>query len=166
MDYMHYDKMVQAALRSVVRDALKRTAKQGLVGEHHFYIAFRTDHPDVRISDMLKSRYPAEMTIVLQHQYWGLEVHDEYFEVGLSFNKMPERLHIPFTAVRQFVDPSVKFGLEFEVEIADRPTPAGEPVPLMPKAQAEEPHETKKPAEGPGGQSTGAVVSLDQFRKK
>jgi len=165
-DYMHYDKMVQTALRSVVRDALKRAAKQGLVGEHHFYIAFRTDHPDVEISDMLKSRYPNEMTIVLQHQYWGLEVHEEYFEVGLSFNKMPERLHIPFSAVRQFVDPSVKFGLEFEVEIPGQPAGAA-PVPLPVKAHsAETAQDTKTPADHPDGSSTGAVVSLDSFRKK
>jgi uncharacterized protein len=162
-DYMHYDKMVQSALRGVMRDALKRTATQGLVGEHHFYIAFRTDHPDVDISDMLKSRYPSEMTIILQNQYWGLEVHEDYFEVGLSFNKMPERLHIPFAAVRQFVDPSVKFGLEFEVELPDQPAET-EPVTLMPKPAETE---ARRPGEEPGGApATAAVVSLDSFRKK
>jgi hypothetical protein len=156
MDYMHYDKMVQSALRGVVREALKRAAKQGLVGDHHFYIAFRTDHPDVGISDTLKSRYPTEMTIVLQHQYWGLEVHEDYFDVGLSFNKMPEHLHIPFSALRQFVDPSVKFGLEFEVELSERMNPT----PALPAA------EKKLPDEGSDKPSTGAVVSLDSFRKK
>lgn len=155
-DYMHYDRMVQTALRSVVRDALTRAAKQGLPGEHHFYIAFRTDHPGVGISDMLKSRYPNEMTIVLQHQYWGLDVQEDYFDVGLSFNKMPERLHIPFSAIRQFVDPSVKFGLEFEVEAVRGMAPMDE----QPRA------EDRKPAENPEGASTGAIVSLDAFRKK
>lgn len=161
-DQMHYDQMVQTAYRGVMRDALRRASKQGLPGDHHFYIAFRTDHPGVDISDTLRNRYPNEMTIVLQHQYWGLEVYEDYFEVGLSFNKVPERLSIPYLAVSQFVDPSVKFGLEFEV---DTPSPSAslEPVPLRPAPQ----DRTLSPTDTPPGETPGAaVVSLDAFRKK
>jgi hypothetical protein len=156
-DFMHYDQMVQAAYRGIVRDALARAAKEGLRGAHHFYLVFRTHYPGVEISDALRSRYPLEMTIVLQHEYWNLTVQDDYFEVGLSFNKIAETLHIPFTAIRQFFDPSVKFGLEFQLD-----GPGGEtekaPTPSPPKAP-----ESAQPASPP---ETGAVVSLDAFRKK
>ena len=106
--------MVENALRGVVRQALRLAADQGLPGNHHFYITFRTDHPETALADHLVERYPGEMTIVLQHQFWGLQVHDEIFEVTLSFNDKPERLRIPFEAVVAFADPSVRFGLQFE----------------------------------------------------
>ena len=106
--------MVENALRDVVRQALRLAADQGLPGNHHFYITFRTDHPGSTLADHLVERYPGEMTIVLQHQFWGLQVYDELFEVTLSFNDKPERLRIPFDAVVAFADPSVRFGLQFE----------------------------------------------------
>jgi hypothetical protein len=130
-DSLHYDKMVETALRGVVRQALASVVDQGLPGNHHFYLTFRTNHPDVEIADRLHAQYPQEMTIVLQHQFWGLEVNDEYFVVNLSFSNVPERLKVPYSALVSFVDPSVKFGLQFQVQdggsatvAADKPLPA------------------------------------------
>ncbi|MGF1608196.1 MAG: SspB family protein [Kiloniellales bacterium] len=113
-DALRYDRMVETALRGVVREALAQVAERGLPGNHHFYITFRTDHPGVTLADALRERFPAEMTIVLQHQFWGLKVEHEAFEVTLSFSDKPERLVIPFAAVTSFADPSVRFGLQFE----------------------------------------------------
>ena len=154
---MQYDVMVQDALREVVRKSLRRAADTGLPGEHHFYIAFRTDYPGVEISDALKSRYPQEMTIVLQHQFTGLEIHEDYFEVGLSFNRVGEHLHIPFAAMKGFYDPSVQFGLEFAVAMPEGVTP-------LPTAPAEPARTEKVGAEAPAAPAD--VVSLDAFRKK
>ena len=114
--YIDYDFKVQNALRDVVRSVLTDTEKEGLAGEHHFYIAFKTQAEGVMIPDHLVSRFPDEMTIVLQHKYWGLKVFDDYFEIGLSFNQTPEHLTIPFAAVSGFVDPSVQFALQFHEE--------------------------------------------------
>lgn len=111
-----YDRMVERALRGVVREALREAAANGLPGNHHFYISFRTDHADVSIAPYLHERYPDEMTIVLQHQFWGLEVDEDGFEVTLSFNDKPERLVIPLQSITAFADPSVRFGLQFEGE--------------------------------------------------
>ena len=97
---MNYEALAQTALRGVVRLALERVAKQGLPGDHHFYITFESKHPGVKMSDWLKERYPDEMTIVLQHQYSGLHVGPEHFEITLSFQKIPEQLYIPFEAVK------------------------------------------------------------------
>jgi len=172
-DLMRYDKMVEDALRGVIREALARTAKSGLKGNHHFYITFRTQHPGVVLPDYLLARYPEEMTIVLEHQFWGLEVDDEKFEVTLSFSNKTERLTVPLAAVSAFADPSVKFGLQFQQETVPaeaRPeiaplkradagpsqAPAAAPQPA-PAADAE-----KKPPPAGGAQ----VVALDQFRKK
>lgn len=113
-DTLQYDKMVESALRGVVRQALIYISKNGLPGNHHFYLTFRTDHPGVDISDALRGQYPNDMTVVLQHQYWGLEVNDDHFVVNLSFSNMPERLQVPYAALMSFVDPSVKFGLQFQ----------------------------------------------------
>jgi len=115
-DSLHYDKMVETALRGVVRQALASVVDQGLPGNHHFYLTFRTTHPGVDIADRLHAQYPQEMTIVLQHQFWGLEVTDDYFVVNLSFSNVPERLKVPYAALVSFVDPSVKFGLQFQVQ--------------------------------------------------
>lgn len=129
-DSLQYDKMVENALRGVVRQALASVVDQCLPGNHHFYLTFRTNHPDVEIADRLHAQYPQEMTIVLQHQFWGLEVNDEYFVVNLSFSNVPERLKVPYAALVSFVDPSVKFGLQFQVQdggatvAADKPLPA------------------------------------------
>jgi hypothetical protein len=114
-DMIRYDLLAQEALRGVVRKVLTDITKHGLPGEHHFYIAFDTNYPGVRLSQRLREQYPNEMTIVLQHQFWDLSVSDYAFEVGLSFGNVPERLVIPFDAIKGFFDPSVQFGLQFEV---------------------------------------------------
>jgi uncharacterized protein len=110
-----YEALVRGAMRGVVRTVLARVAKSSsLPGEHHFYIAFRTAAPGVSISKRLKEKYPDEMTIVLQHRFWGLIVKDDYFEVNLTFDSIPERLVVPFDAIKVFFDPSVPYGLQFE----------------------------------------------------
>jgi hypothetical protein len=133
-DSLHYDKMVENALRGVVRQALASVIDQGLPGNHHFYLTFRTSHPGVEIADRLRAQYPQEMTIVLQHQFWGLEVTDEHFVVNLSFSNIPERLEIPYAALVSFVDPSVKFGLQFQVQ--DSGTAAEKSAPATPAKEA------------------------------
>jgi hypothetical protein len=109
-----YEALQQEAMRGVVRSVLKATERNGLPGEHHFYISFDTRAPGVVISRRLKEKYQQEMTIVLQHRFWGLVVTDERFEVNLTFDGIPERLVVPFQAIRVFVDPSVRYGLQFE----------------------------------------------------
>lgn len=111
---LDYDNMVQDALRGVVRSVLQKVIKIGLPGDHHFYIAFRTDHPGVRVPDHLRARYPEEITIVMQHQYWDLKVLEDHFELSLSFNQKPEHLVVPFEALSGFMDPSVQFGLQLQ----------------------------------------------------
>jgi hypothetical protein len=113
-DHFRYDLLAQQALRGVVQRVLADAAKNGLPGEHHFYISFDTRAPGVRISQRLREKYPEEMTIVLQHQFWDLIVTDDAFEVGLSFGGVPERLGVPLEAIRGFFDPSVQFALQFE----------------------------------------------------
>lgn len=119
VDHIRYDLLAQEALRSVVRRVLSDVAKDGLPGDHHFYISFDTRAPGVRLSQRMREKYPEEMTIVLQHQFWDLNVNDTFFEVGLSFGGVPEKLLIPFSALKGFFDPSVKFGLQFELAAAD-----------------------------------------------
>jgi uncharacterized protein len=150
-DLFQYEKMVERALRGVVREALKRAAREGLKSAHHFYIAFATELPGVVIPDHLRARYPGEMTIVLQHQFWDLEVGDDGFSVTLSFQKQLERLVVPFAAIKSFADPSVNFALEFVLPEGRRETPA--PAPLEAPTQ---------PAEKPSAE----VVTLDSFRKR
>jgi hypothetical protein len=154
LDLFQYDKMVERAMRTVVREALTRVATNGLPGQHHFYISFRTNFPGVRISDALHARFPEDMTIVLQHQFWGLAVHRESFEVTLSFSGVQEKLEIPFAAITGFVDPSVKFGLQF------KPDPeAAERAGVLPAPAA-------KPAAAPAPEGQAEIVALDAFRKK
>ena len=118
VDHIRYDILAQEALRGVVHRVLVDAAKNGLPGEHHFYISFDTRAEGVRLSPRMLAQYPEEMTVVLQHQFWDLVVTDEGFEVGVSFGGIPERLAVPFAAVKGFFDPSVQFGLQFE-EIGD-----------------------------------------------
>jgi hypothetical protein len=126
-DYIRYDILTQNALRGVVRTVLSDAATKGLPGEHHFYVSFDTRAPGVKLSPRLLAQYPAEMTIVLQHQFWDLTVTEDGFEVGLSFNGIPERLIVPLTALKGFFDPSVQFGLEFAVQSdLDGEEPEGE----------------------------------------
>lgn len=113
-DHVRYDLLVQEALRGVLRTVLTDAAKNGLPGEHHFFITFDTCAEGVRLSQRMRAQYPKEMTVVLQHQFWDLTVTEESFEVGLSFGGVPERLVIPFASVKGFFDPSVEFGLQFE----------------------------------------------------
>ncbi len=166
-DLIRYDLLVQDALKGVVRHVLTDAAANGLPGDHHFYISFRTDHPGVRISQRLRDKHPEEMTIVLQHQFWDLGITEHSFEVGLSFSGIPERLLVPFEALTGFWDPAVDFGLKFElstVESADNDVeedteePADEPA-----APAQIPAADAGEAAGEDG---ARVVSLDAFRKK
>jgi hypothetical protein len=114
VDHIRYDLLAQEALRGVVRTVLSDAAKNGLPGDHHFFVTFDTCAEGVRLSQRMRAQYPKEMTIILQHQFWDLAVGEDSFEVGLSFGGVPERLSIPFAAVRGFFDPSVEFGLQFE----------------------------------------------------
>jgi uncharacterized protein len=152
-DLLRYDKMVESALRGVVREALARTAASGLPGAHHFYITFRTRFSGLAIPDYLSQQYPDEMTVVLEHQFWDLEVSEQCFSVTLSFQNRPERLTIPFDAITAFADPAVKFGLQFQpmpCENVDIPAPT-------PATAAKAAEKADKAAD---------VVALDAFRKK
>jgi hypothetical protein len=185
VDHIRYDILTQDALRGVVRTVLSDSAKNGLPGDHHFYISFHTRADGVRLSPRMLAQYPQEMTIVLQHQFWDLVVNEDGFEVGLSFGGIPERLTIPFAAVKGFFDPSVQFGLQFEEigEAAEAPEiePAGAggkaaPPPAehkhAPAALAvPTPANPEVPTTAPGGDPDkpaggGEVVRLDRFRKK
>jgi uncharacterized protein len=163
---IHYDEMWAEALRGIVRKAL-RASENGLPGGHHFYITFRTRHPTVDMSPALRARFPDEMTIVLQHQYWGLEVTEDWFEVTLSFNQIAERLHIPFPAVSAFADPFAKFGIQIPTDASIELSEEDVFGPLEEEdSPAAEPAEEKPaPAAKPEGE-TGRVVTLDAFRKK
>lgn len=114
-DIIRYDVLAQEAMRGVVKKVLTEVLRAGLPGEHHFYITFNTQAPGVRISSRLHERYPEEMTIVVQHQFWDLEVSNQSFEIGLAFAGVPEKLLVPFSAIKSFVDPSVQFGLQFDL---------------------------------------------------
>lgn len=149
-----YDKMVERALRGVVRQALDEVAKDGLSDDHHFYITFLTEHVGVTLPQYLRERYPGEMTIVLQHQFYDLEVTEEKFTVMLSFNNVPERLTIPLAAITIFADPSVNFALQFQ--------------PLTEDGDDEIHFEAEELDVGDDDKQKkkGEVVSLDSFRKK
>ena len=151
---LQYDVFVEDALRSVVQRSIAYAAENGLPGEHHFYITFRTDHPAVELSDELRERYASEMTIVLQHQFWDLQTDDEGFRVTLSFGSVPHEIAIPYEAVIAFADPSVRFGLQFDVV-------EGEEGPL-----AEEDEEAEDEAAPPSADMGANVITLDTFRKK
>ena len=153
---LQYDKMVEGALRMVVRQALSFAAENGLPGQHHFYIGFDTGAPGVDIPDTLRADYPQEMTIALQYQFWDLAVTDDHFEVTLSFNKVPSRLVIPFAAVTSFVDPSVPFGLKFQTE-GEGGTATFEDTEAANAPSADENAE---------GRASGDVITLDAFRRK
>ncbi len=177
-DDLRYDRMVEDALRGVVSAALTHVVERGLTGDHHFYITFRTDHPDVVMPDQLRARYPSEMTIVLQHQYWGLEVGPDAFGITLSFSNVPERLTIPFAAVAAFADPSVRFGLQFDVGEGARSLRQDEPVVFGEAAPSEVEAANVKPLKEYGesvdlsdaagarpGDDQDKVIMLDAFRK-
>ena len=163
-----YDSWAEEALRQVVVRALSFAAKNGLPGEHHFYVSFRTDHPDVSMPPRLKAQYPREMTVVLQHQFWELKTDEtpgsEHFQVGLSFGGVPSTLRVPYAAVTAFADPHVQFGLRFQAEepqAANEPEAAALPAPAPQPAGSAAGGEDK-PDEAPAPQ----VVSLDAFRRR
>jgi uncharacterized protein len=170
-DHIRYDVLARDALRGVLRRVLTDAAEHGLPGEHHFFITFVSTADGVKLSPRLLAQYPEEMTIILQHQFWDLVVTEDRFEVGLSFGGIPERLVVPFAAIKSFLDPSVQFGLQFEPSDADAaadapgaklpavPAPSALPVAASSPA-AEEKDEPTKPSEG------AEVVRLDRFRKK
>jgi hypothetical protein len=143
-DLFRYDLLVQEALRSVVRKVMGDAARDGLPGDHHFFITFRTDAPGVRISPRTRERFPEEITIILQHQFWDLSVTDFGFEVGLSFSNVPEKLSVPWEALSGFFDPSVEFGLKFELQDLEpeegandsEPAPRPTAVPSVPAPKA------------------------------
>jgi hypothetical protein len=173
-DRFHYDALVDDALRSVVRRVLVQVAEKGLPGSHHFYISFRSTDPGVEIPDYLLAKYPEEMTIVLQHQYWDLILYDDAFEVTVSFNKQQERIKVPFMALSAFVDPSVRFGLQFDrkdkagnlIEKSDALPAAPTPLPAPePKAKSDGAPEVSD-AEAKPEDAASKIVKLDSFRKK
>jgi len=165
-DFIGYQALTDSALRGVVRDALRRIEKSGLIGAHHFYLTFKTHFEGVDIPEFLKEQYPDEMTIILQHQYWALKIKEDYFEVTLTFKKLPAPLHIPFAALTAFFDPGVQFGLQFRGE-NDTKTSGPMMVPMGQPENSEEPA-TEQPADAAQDKPApaGEVVSLDSFRKK
>jgi uncharacterized protein len=192
--HIDYEALAQVAMRSMVRMVLARVAKTGLPGEHHFYIAFDTQAPGVSLSKRLREKYPKEMTVVLQHRFWDLGVSDDRFEVKLTFDGIPERLSIPFAAIKVFFDPSVPYGLQFEDsdlagEALGAPEPGGQEAAsakLEKKPRAARKPRSEKVPEPPGPERATAgrpqivaskpesgdasnenkVVSIDAFRKK
>jgi hypothetical protein len=169
-DHIRYDVLARDALRGVLRRVLSDAAAHGLPGEHHFFITYLSSAEGVKLSPRLLAQYPEEMTIILQHQFWDLVVTEDRFEVGLSFGGIPERLVVPFSAIKSFFDPSVQFGLQFEPSegAAEAPAsnlPAGAlPASMTAGAAAEATDDSPEPQDMP---SEGAeVVLLDRFRKK
>ncbi|HVV43251.1 MAG TPA: ClpXP protease specificity-enhancing factor SspB [Nitrobacter sp.] len=168
-DHIRYDVLARDALRGVLRRVLADAAEHGLPGDHHFFITFLSTAEGVKISPRLLAQYPEEMTIILQHQFWDLAVTEDRFEVGLSFGGIPERLVVPFSAIKSFFDPSVQFGLQFEAgdatsetaapKLPAAPSATAAPAPVPPAA-SETLDEPAKPNEG------AEVVRLDRFRKK
>ena len=155
-DLLHYPTLIDSAMRGVVRDVLKRVQASGLPGEHHFYISFSTVYPGVKISEALKSRYPKEITIVLQHQFWDFKVEEHQFQATLSFGGVPEKLVVPYAALTAFADPSTKFGLQFQqadtAEIGDLDTMDL----ALDSVLLSEPED----------EGSAEIISLDSFRKK
>lgn len=167
-DHIRYDVLARDALRGVLRRVLIDAAEHGLPGEHHFFITFVSTAEGVKLSPRLLAQYPEEMTVILQHQFWDLLVTEDRFEVGLSFNGVPERLVVPFSAIKSFFDPSVQFGLQFETDgaadVAEAPSPAASAATALaaPPAPPAAPSEDEPAKTGEGAE----VVRLDRFRKK
>ncbi len=163
-----YPVMIDEAMRGVVKKVLQQVVDHGLPGKHHFFVSFDTTHPGTRISPQLKGRFPEEMTIVVQYQYWDLEVHQTCFSLMLSFNNIPERLVIPFDALTAFADPSIKFGLQFHSRPTANTSSAGQD-----NFTAETSGETSFDHAMPdisnsedSVQQSAEVISIDAFRKK
>jgi hypothetical protein len=176
-DLIRYDLLVQDALRSVVRKVLADAARNGLIGDHHFNIAFKTQAPGVVAPPVVRQRFPEEMSIILQHEFWDLVVTQDAFEVSLNFSRKPERLIVPFDAITGFTDPSVPFGFKLEPRVSEAAmnAPAGqdaEPTPTKaapPKAAKQPASVSKSPQPADNSVEAGGeakVVSIDAFRKK
>ncbi|MCA1472091.1 MULTISPECIES: SspB family protein [Bradyrhizobium] len=169
-DHIRYDVLARDALRGVLRKVLTDAAAHGLPGEHHFFITFVSKAEGVKLSPRLLAQYPEEMTIILQHQFWDLTVLEDRFEVGLSFGGIPERLVVPFSAIKSFLDPSVKFGLQFDTSDVAEVAPDNLPAAPAPSAVSVPAPAAEKPEaadESPPPSHGGAeVVRLDRFRKK
>lgn len=155
---LDYGSLMHRAMRGLIFNVLEQVRDHGLPGNHHFFITFDTTHPDVQLADWLKDRYPAEMTVVIQHWFDNLVVREDGFSITLNFGDQPEPLQIPFDAIQTFVDPSVEFGLRFENQDMDEIEEESEADETEPSAEATETsnEEPRQEAE---------VVSLDQFRR-
>jgi len=163
MDTLRYDRWIEDALKSVVRKALNYCQENGLPGEHHFYITFATDHPNVVIPAHLREQYPQEITIVLENEFWELDVQEDFFHVTLSFSDVRTPLHVPFEAITGFADPSVKFGLQFKMEMLDEDEEYDDDIAELNVA----PTSGSTPPKGkPDDKSKDNVITLDAFRKK
>ncbi|MDR3179999.1 MAG: ClpXP protease specificity-enhancing factor SspB [Holosporaceae bacterium] len=156
MSHFRYDDLVQKALIAVVREVLEDVAANGIPGSHHFYVRFRTDHPRTRVPDYLKERHPEEVMIILQYQFWNLKIFGDYFCVDLSFSGVRETLVIPFSSLTAFVDPSVKFALQFTPSL-DEPDSPGK------KNNNADQNSDSSTSSGDGD---GKIISFDSFRKK
>ena len=167
-----YPSLIDSAMRHVVREALRHVDRFGLPGDHHFFISFQTNYPGVSISPQLKSRYPDEITIVIQHQFWDLQIFDDRFALMLSFNNIPEKLVVPFDALTAFADPSIKFGLQFHGKrvAADGDAEAPVACPVTGRQPHEKPPAAAFEEEAPSEETKAAndekVVSLEAFRKR
>jgi hypothetical protein len=167
-----YPGLIDAAMRNVVREALIHVRQFGLPGEHHFFISFQTNYPGVSISPQLKARYPEEITIVVQHQFWDLTIAKDYFSIMLSFNNIPEKLHVPFDALTAFADPSIKFGLQFHGKRPANSDEGEEPVacPATGRTPHEKPpmaaFEEDAPSKADEAANDEKVISLEAFRKR
>lgn len=153
-----YGRLVEGALRSVVRDVLEQLGQEGVSSPHHFYVTFRTGHPGVSMPAFLRDRYPVDMTVVLQHQFWDLEVTDDAFGVTLSFNDQLHRLHIPLVAIKVFADPGVEFGLQFTLD--------DETDDQVPSETARLPGPSARDGADDLPEGGAEIVTLDRFRKK
>ncbi|MDP5085895.1 MAG: ClpXP protease specificity-enhancing factor SspB [Yoonia sp.] len=154
-----YGNLMHRAMRGLIQEVLTAVQKDGLPGQHHFFVTFDTMHPDVEIADWLSDRYPGEMTVVIQHWFANLDVTNEGFTITLNFGDNPETLYIPYDAIKTFIDPTVEFGLRFETQDEDGVTPAAE-IAEAPMDEMVEPED-----ENSGGPRQAEVVSLDKFRK-
>ncbi|MBM3508122.1 MAG: hypothetical protein FJX64_10570 [Alphaproteobacteria bacterium] len=162
-DRIGFPQLVENALRGVVREALRKVARDGLPGAHHFYITCRSQDPGVELPAYLREKFPEEITLVLQHQFWDLAVWDESFSVTLSFSGKSEHLRIPFTAISSFVDPSLEFVLQFKpLMAAAGPAPVELPQPAAKLAEAKV---GAKDDEKEAGSDEPKVVKLDSFRR-
>lgn len=162
-DSIDYGNLMHTAMRGLIKTVLLDVKDHGLPGEHHFFITFDTTHPDVQIADWLRERYPAEMTVVVQHWFDNLDIRDDGFSITLNFGDAPEPLNIPFDALRTFVDPSVEFGLRFEADQDDEEEPALHSVDQ--EAPETEPAEIMLVDEEDAPKKDAEIVSLDAFRK-